>query len=194
MLAQQGYVVVTVDGRGTGARGNEFKAITYNQLGKLECADQIEGAKYLGKLPYIDASRIGIWGWSFGGYMSLLAILKGNDVFKTAIAVAPVTNWKWYDSIYTERFLTTPEENKTGYEENSPINFADRLKGNLLLVAGDADDNVHYQNSAEMATALLEANKQFQFFAYPNKNHSIAGGNARAHLYTMMTNFLKEKL
>ena len=126
--------------------------------------------------------------------MSLLAILKGNDVFKTAIAVAPVTNWKWYDSIYTERFLTTPEENKTGYEENSPINFADRLKGNLLLVAGDADDNVHYQNSAEMATALLEANKQFQFFAYPNKNHSIAGGNARAHLYTMMTNFLKEKL
>lgn len=194
MLAQQGYIVACVDGRGTGGRGESFKKCTYKQLGKWEANDQIEAAKWLGKQSYIDAARIGIFGWSYGGYMSLLAILKGNDVFKSAIAVAPVTNWKWYDSIYTERFLQTPEENKGGYENNSPINFADRLKGNLLIVHGDADDNVHYQNTAEMVKALVDANKQFDFMAYPNKNHGIAGGYTRYHLYTKMTNFLKEKL
>ena len=194
MLAQQGYVVACVDGRGTGGRGEAFKKCTYKQLGKWETNDQIEAAKWLGKQSYIDPTRIGIFGWSYGAYMSLLAILKGNDVFKTAIAVAPVTNWKWYDTIYTERFLQTPEENKDGYENNSPINFADRLKGNLLLIHGDADDNVHYQNTAEMAKALVDANKQFDFMAYPNKDHSIAGGYTRFHLYTKMTNFLKEKL
>lgn len=194
MLCQQGYIIVTVDGRGTGGRGSAFKNATYKQLGNLEAKDQIEGAKWLGQQPYVDKTRIGIWGWSFGGYMSLLCILKGNDVFKTAIAVAPVTNWKWYDSIYTERFLRTPEENKAGYEDNSPINFADRLKGNLLLVHGDADDNVHYQNSAEMAAALVAANKQYDTYIYTNKDHSIAGGNTRAHLYTKMTNFILQKL
>ncbi|MEY4928221.1 MAG: hypothetical protein RI894_2659, partial [Bacteroidota bacterium] len=194
MLAQQGYIVVTVDGRGTGGRGTEFKTCTYKQLGNLEVKDQIEGAKWLGKQAYVDKTRIGIWGWSFGGYMSLLCILKGNDVFKTAIAVAPVTNWKWYDSIYTERFLTTPEENKAGYEDNSPINFADRLKGNLLLIHGDADDNVHYQNSAEMANALIEANKQYDTYVYTNRDHGISGGNARLHLYTKLTNFILQKL
>ena len=192
MLAQQGYIVACVDGRGTGGRGESFKKC--KQLGKWETNDQIEAAKWLGKQSYIDPARIGIFGWSYGGYMSLLAILKGNDVFKSAIAVAPVTNWKWYDSIYTERFLQTPEENKGGYENNSPINFADRLKGNLLIVHGDADDNVHYQNTAEMVKALVDANKQFDFMAYPNKNHGIAGGYTRYHLYTKMTNFLKEKL
>lgn len=194
MLAQQGYIVACVDGRGTGGRGESFKKCTYKQLGKWETNDQIEAAKWLGKQSYIDPARIGIFGWSYGGYMSLLAILKGNDVFKSAIAVAPVTNWKWYDSIYTERFLQTPEENKGGYENNSPINFADRLKGNLLIIHGDADDNVHYQNTAEMVKALVDANKQFDFMAYPNKNHGIAGGYTRYHLYTKMTNFLKEKL
>lgn len=194
MLAQQGYIVACVDGRGTGGRGESFKKCTYKQLGKWETNDQIEAAKWLGKQSYIDATRIGIFGWSYGGYMSLLAILKGNDVFKSAIAVAPVTNWKWYDTIYTERFLQTPEENADGYESNSPINFADRLKGNLLIVHGDADDNVHYQNTAEMVKALVDANKQFDFMAYPNKNHGIAGGYTRYHLYTKMSNFLKEKL
>ena len=194
MLAQQGYIVACVDGRGTGGRGEGFKKCTYKQLGKWETNDQIEAAKWLGKQSYIDPARIGIFGWSYGGYMSLLAILKGNDVFKSAIAVAPVTNWKWYDTIYTERFLQTPEENADGYENNSPINFADRLKGNLLIVHGDADDNVHYQNTAEMVKALVDANKQFDFMAYPNKDHGIAGGYTRYHLYTKMTNFLKEKL
>ena len=194
MLAQQGYIVACVDGRGTGGRGESFKKCTYKQLGKWETNDQIEAAKWLGKQSYVDATRIGIFGWSYGGYMSLLAILKGNDVFKSAIAVAPITNWKWYDTIYTERFLQTPEENADGYESNSPINFADRLKGNLLIVHGDADDNVHYQNTAEMVKALVDANKQFDFMAYPNKNHNISGGYTRYHLYTKMTNFLKEKL
>ena len=194
MLAQQGYVVACVDGRGTGGRGEAFKKSTYKDLGNLENKDQIEAARWLGKQAYIDASRIGIFGWSYGGYQSLLAILKGSDVFKAAIAVAPVTNWKWYDSVYTERFLTTPKENEKGYESNSPINFAGQLKGNLLLIHGDADDNVHYQNSAEMAAALIKANKQFDTYVYPNKNHGIYGGNTRLHLYTKMTNFLKEKL
>jgi dipeptidyl-peptidase 4 len=193
-LTEQGYIVVTIDGRGTGARGVEFKKCTYKQLGKLETMDQIEGAKWLGKQSFVDAGRIGIWGWSYGGYMSLLALFKGSDVFKAAIAVAPVTNWKWYDSIYTERFLATPQENDKGYEENSPINFAKNLKGNLLLIHGDADDNVHYQNSAEMAAALIAANKQFDTYVYPNKNHGIYGGATRLHLYTKMTNFIKEKL
>ena len=194
MLAQQGYIVACVDGRGTGGRGEGFKKCVYKQLGKWETNDQIEAAKWLGKQTYVDPTRIGIFGWSYGGYISLLAILKGNNVFKSAIAVAPITNWKWHDTIYTERFLQTPEENAGGYENNSPINFADRLKGNLLIVHGDADDNVHYQNTAEMVKALVDANKQFDFMAYPNKNHNISGGYTRYHLYTKMTNFLKEKL
>lgn len=194
MLAQKGYIIACVDPRGTGGRGEEFKKMTYKQLGHYETIDQIEAAKWLGSQPYVDAKRIGIFGWSYGGYMSSLCILKGNDVFKSAIAVAPVTNWKWYDSIYTERYMQTEKENAAGYKDNSPVNFADRLKGNYLLVHGMADDNVHFQNSVEMVNALVKANKQFDTYYYPNKNHGISGGVTRLHLYTKMTNFLIEKL
>jgi dipeptidyl-peptidase-4 len=194
MLAQQGYVVACLDNRGTGGRGEEFKKMTYLQLGKMETQDQIEAAKYIGRLPFVDSTRVGIFGWSYGGYMSSLCLLKGSDVFKAAIAVAPVTNWKWYDSIYTERYMRTNKENSEGYEQNSPINFVDQLKGNYLLVHGLADDNVHVQNSVEMTNALIAKNKQFDLMVYPNRNHGIGGGNARLHLYTLMTNFLNEKL
>jgi dipeptidyl-peptidase-4 len=194
MLAQKGYIVVSVDNTGTGARGEKFKKVTYQELGKYETQDQIEAAKYLAGLDYVDGGRIGIFGWSYGGYMSSLCLLKGNDVFKAAIAVAPVTNWKWYDSIYTERYMRTPQENKKGYEDNSPINFVNRLDGNYLLVHGLTDDNVHFQNTAEMAAALIKANKQFDTYFYPNRNHGIYGDNARIHLYTKMTNFVLENL
>ena len=194
MLAQQGYVIACVDGRGTGMRGEDFKKKTYMQLGKYETEDQIAAAKYLGSLPYIDASRIGIYGWSYGGYMSTLCILKGNDVFKAAIAVAPVTSWKWYDTIYTERYMRTLAENEEGYNDNSPIYFADRLKGAYLIIHGNADDNVHFQNTAEMANALIKANKQFDTYFYPNRNHGIYGGNTRLHLFTKMTSFIKENI
>jgi len=194
MLAQQGFVVACVDPRGTGARGEEFKKMTYLELGKYETIDQIEAAKYLGALPFTDKNRIGIFGWSYGGYMSSLCILKGNDTFKAAIAVAPVTSWKWYDTIYTERYMRTVEENESGYADNSPIYFADRLKGNYLLIHGDGDDNVHYQHTVEMSNALISANKQYDTYVYPNRNHGIYGDNARLHLYTKMTNFLNEKL
>ena len=194
MLAQKGYMIVCVDPRGTGGRGEEFRKMTYKQLGHYETIDQIEAAKWLAKQPYVDGKRIGIFGWSYGGYMSSLCILKGNDVFKAAIAIAPVTNWKWYDSIYTERYMQTEKENTEGYKNNSPVYFADRLKGNYLLVHGMADDNVHFQNSVEMVDALVNANKQFDTYYYPNKNHGIFGGSTRLHLYTKMTNFLMEKL
>jgi dipeptidyl-peptidase-4 len=194
MLAQQGFIVACVDNRGTGGRGEEFKKMTYLQLGKYETIDQIEAAKWLGDLDYVDANRIGIFGWSYGGYMSSLAILKGNDVFAAAIAVAPVTNWKWYDTIYTERYMRTEEENADGYRENSPVYFADRLKGEYLLMHGLGDDNVHFQHTAEMANALISANKQFDTYFYPNRNHGIYGDNARLHLYTKMTRFLQQKL
>ncbi len=194
MLAQNGYMIVCVDPRGTGARGEAFRKMTYQQLGKYETMDMIEAAKYLGNLPHVDKDRIGIFGWSYGGYMSSLSILKGNDVFKSAIAVAPVTNWKWYDSVYTERYMRTLKDNEAGYKENSPVYFADRLKGNYLLIHGTADDNVHFQNSVEMANALINANKQFDTYYYPNRNHGIYGGPARIHLYTKMTNFLYAKL
>lgn len=194
MLVQQGYIVACVDNRGTGGRGEAFKKMTYLQMGKYETMDQIEAAKYLGSLPYADAARIGIFGWSYGGYMSSLCLFKGNDVFNSAIAVAPVTSWRWYDSIYTERFMRTEKENPDGYAENSPVNFVDRLKGNYLLVHGSSDDNVHFQNTAEMANALISANKQYDTYFYPNRNHGIYGDNARLHLYTKMLNFLEANL
>ncbi len=194
MLAQKNYIICVVDNRGTGGRGEEFKKMTYLQLGKYETEDQIDAAKYLASLPYVDGNRIGIFGWSYGGYMSSLCILKGNDVFKGAIAVAPVTNWKWYDSIYTERFMKRTSDNAKGYEENSPVNFADRLKGNYLLVHGMADDNVHFQNTAEMANELIKYKKQFDTYFYPNRNHGIGGQNARIHLFTKMTSFVLEKI
>lgn len=194
MLAQKGYIVVSVDNRGTGARGVDFKKVTYKQLGKYETEDQIEAAKYFASLPYVDASRIGVQGWSYGGYMSSLCLLKGAEYFKAAIAVAPVTNWRFYDSIYTERYMQTPQENEDGYDDNSPINHVEKLEGKYLLVHGMADDNVHLQNTSEMISALVNADKQFDLFVYPNKNHGIYGGNTRYHLYNKMTNFLLENL
>ena len=190
MLAQKGYIVACVDNRGTGGKGAEFKKMTYKELGKYETIDQINAAKYFGALPYIDANRIGIQGWSYGGYMSSLAITKGADVFSLAIAVAPVTNWRYYDNIYTERYMQTPQENASGYDENSPINHVDKLKGHYLLIHGSADDNVHVQNTMEMISALVKANKQFDLFIYPDKNHGIYGGNTRYHLYKKMTDFI----
>ena len=194
MLAQKGYVVACVDGRGTGMRGEKFKKCTYMELGKYETEDQIEAAKYFGSLSFIDKNRIGIFGWSYGGYMSSLCITKGADYYKAAIAVAPVTNWRYYDNVYTERFMRTPQENAEGYDTNSPINHVEKLKGNYLLIHGTADDNVHYQNSMDLITALVKANKQFEHFAYPNKDHGIYGGNTRLHLYTLMTDFILRKL
>lgn len=194
MLAQQGYIVVSVDNRGTGARGQEFKKMTYLQLGKYETIDQIEAGKYLASLPYTDASRVGIFGWSYGGYMSSLCLEKGNEVFKAAIAVAPVTNWKWYDTIYTERYMRTSKENPNGYKDNSPVYFTDLIKGNYLLVHGVADDNVHFQNTTEMVNALIKSGIQFDTYFYPNRNHGIYGGNTRHHLYVKMTNFLLQNL
>lgn len=194
MLAQKGYLVACIDNRGTGGRGEAFKKMTYLQLGKYETIDQIAGAKHLATMPYVDASRIGIFGWSYGGFLSSLCILKGNDVFKAAIAVAPVTSWRWYDTVYTERFMRTEKENPEGYKENSPVYFANKLKGNYLLIHGMADDNVHFQHTAEMANALINNNKQFDTYFYPNKNHSIRGGFARLHLYTKMTDFIVSKL
>jgi dipeptidyl-peptidase-4 len=194
MLAQEGYIVVCIDGRGTGFKGADFKKVTQNELGKYEVEDQIQAAKQLGDLDYIDASRIGIWGWSYGGFMSSNALFKGNDVFKMAIAVAPVTSWRFYDSIYTERYMTTPQENPSGYDENSPINHVDKLEGDFLLVHGTGDDNVHVQNTMRMVEALIQADKQFDWMLYPDKNHGIYGGNTRLHLYKKMTNFIHKTL
>ena len=194
MLAQQGYIVACVDGRGTGFKGAAFKKVTQKELGKYEVEDQIDAAKVIGNYPYVDKNRIGIWGWSYGGFMASNCIMKGNDVFKMAIAVAPVTNWRFYDSIYTERYMQTPQENASGYDENSPINHVNKLKGKFLLIHGSGDDNVHVQNSMQMMEALIQANKQFDSQIYPDKNHGIYGGKTRVQLFTKMTNFIKENL
>jgi len=194
MLSQLGYIVICVDNRGTGGKGEEFEKCTYMQLGKFETEDQIESAKYFARLPYIDANRIGIWGWSYGGYMTSLCITKGAETFKTAIAVAPVTNWRFYDNIYTERFMRTPQENGEGYDYNSPINFVKQLKGNYFIIHGSADDNVHYQNSMEITNQLIKENKQFRQFTYPNRNHNISGGYTRSHLYQMLTDYILKNL
>jgi len=194
LLAQEGYIVFTIDPRGTMYRGAEFKKSTYLELGKLEIEDIINAAIKLREYSWVDSDRIGIMGWSYGGFMASLAITKGADVFKTAIAVAPVTNWRYYDNIYTERFMRTPQENTSGYDENSPINHVDKMKGKYLLIHGSADDNVHYQNTMEMINAMVEADKQFDLFIYPNKNHGIYGGNTRNHLFNMMLNYIKENL
>ena len=195
MMAEKGYIIVCVDGRGTGFKGRDFKKVTYKELGKYEIEDQIEAAKELGKRNYIDANRIGIWGWSYGGYMSSLAITKGADVFKMAIAVAPVTSWRFYDTVYTERYMQTPQENPSGYDDNSPINFVELLKGDYLLVHGTGDDNVHSQNSMRMINGLVEANKQFDLMVYPDRTHGIyKGNNTRLHLFKKMTNFIDNSL
>jgi len=194
MLVSEGYIVACVDGRGTGFKGRDFKKVTQMNLVKYETEDQIAAARKLSELPYIDEKRTGIWGWSFGGHMATNCILKGNDVFETAIAVAPVTSWRFYDTIYTERYMRTPQENPSGYDDNSPFNYPELLKGNYLLVHGSGDDNVHVQNSMRMIEALIQADKQFEWAIYPDKAHSIRGGNTRIHLYNKMTNFIKSNL
>ena len=194
MLSQKGYIVACVDGRGTGYKGADFKKVTQLQLGKYEVEDQIDAARVIGNYSFVDKSRIGIFGWSYGGFMASNCILKGNDVFKMAIAVAPVTNWRFYDSVYTERYMQTPQENASGYDDNSPINHVNKLKGKYMLIHGSGDDNVHVQNSMQMMEALIQANKQFDSQIYPDDNHGIYGGKTRIQLYTKMTNFIKENL
>jgi dipeptidyl-peptidase-4 len=195
MLAQEGILVVSVDGRGTASRGEEFKKMTYLQLGKYETEDQIEAAKYLVNAGFAIPESIGVYGWSYGGYMSALCMTKGADCFTTGIAVAPVTTWRYYDNIYTERFMRTPQENPSGYDDNSPINHAAKMKGKLLIVHGTTDDNVHVQNTMDMASALIDANVDFEMFLYPNNNHFIStGNNTIYHLFHKMTKFLKENL
>jgi dipeptidyl-peptidase-4 len=194
MLAQEGMIVVCVDGRGTGFKGRDFKKVTQLELGKYEVEDQIAVAKKLGELPYIDANRIGIWGWSYGGFMSSNCLFQANDVFSMAIAVAPVSSWRFYDTIYTERYMQTPQENPSGYDNNSPITYANKLKGDFLLVHGGADDNVHLQNTMRLSEALIQADKEFDWAIYPDKNHGIYGGKTRSHLYKKMTKFVRESL
>lgn len=196
LMAQKGFIVVSVDNTGTGYRGEEFKKKTYLQLGKLEIEDQIDAAKWISKLPFVDDKNIGHWGWSYGGFMSSLAITKGADVFSAAVAVAPVTSWRYYDNIYTERYMRTPKENAKGYDENAPINFVDKIRGKYLLIHGTADDNVHFQNSAQMVTALVKANVDFETMYYTNKNHGISGqaDNTTYHLWSKITNWIIENL
>lgn len=194
LLVSQGYIVACVDGRGTGFKGSDFKKVTYLNLVKYETEDQIAAAKKLSAFEYIDEDRTGIWGWSFGGHMATNSLLRGNDTFEMAIAVAPVTSWRFYDTIYTERFMRTPEENPSGYDDNSPFNYPELLKGDYLLIHGSGDDNVHVQNTMRMVEALVQANKQFDWAIYPDKNHGIYGGNTRIHLFNKMTDFVKAKL
>ena len=192
VLSGKGYIMARVDGRGSGGRGRDFMKVTYQNLGQWEVNDQIEGAKWLGKMPFVDAGRIGIWGWSYGGYMAALCILRGADIFKTAISVAPVTHWQFYDSIYTERYMRRPQDNPKGYEASAPITMTDKLKGRYLLVHGTADDNVHFQNSARLAQELQKSAKQFRTMYYPGKHHGLEG--VSRHLYAMMTDFILENL
>lgn len=196
LLAQKGFIVVSIDNTGTGYRGEEFKKKTYLQLGKFEIEDQIDAAKYLGKMPFVDKNNIGHWGWSYGGFMSSLAITKGADVFSAAVAVAPVTSWRYYDNIYTERYMRTPQENPTGYDDNSPINHTDKIRGKYLIVHGTADDNVHFQNATQMITALVKSNIDFESALYPNKNHGISGStdNTTFHLWRKMTDWIIENM
>ena len=193
-IAQQGYLMVCVDPRGTGARGEEFRKCTYGQLGNLESNDQVETARYLAKQPYVDPRKIGIWGWSYGGFISAMTLCKGGDLIRASIAVAPVISHYFYDSVYTERYMGMPDQNQEGYDKNSPIALVKGIKGKLLLVAGTADDNVHYQNTIEFAEALVQAGVQFRMMSYNNRNHGIRGGNTTKHLYTMFDEFLKENL
>lgn len=196
LLAQKGFIVVSVDNTGTGFRGEEFKKKTYLQLGKFEIEDQIDAAKYMGTLSFVDKDNIGHWGWSYGGFMSALAITKGNEVFSAAVSVAPVSNWRFYDNIYTERYMRTPQENAKGYDDNSPINFTDKIKGKYLIIHGMADDNVHFQNATQMITALVKSNIDFESAYYPNKNHGISGGmdNTTFHLWSKMTNWILDNM
>ena len=194
LLAQRGLIVVSVDNRGTGGRGVDFKKQTYLQLGKYETQDQIDAARFLGEKPFVDADRIGIFGWSYGGFLASLCITRGADTFRSAIAVAPVVNWRYYDTIWTERYMHTPSENPRGYDDNSPINHVEELKGDYLLIHGTKDDNVHFQNTMEMDAALVQAGKTFDMQVYKDRNHSLRGGNTTLNLYHKMTRFLLQHL
>ena len=192
-LCQQGYICVCVDNRGTGGRGADFEKCTYLKLGELESRDQVEAALWLGQQSYVDKDRIGIWGWSFGGFNTLMAMSEGRDVFAAGVAIAPPTDWRYYDTIYTERYMRTPQENANGYNIN-PLNRAEQLHGALLLCHGIADDNVHYRNTAEYTEALVQADKDFQQNVYTNRNHSIYGGNTRLHLFRQAVNHFNRNL
>jgi dipeptidyl-peptidase-4 len=194
MLAQRGYIVASVDNRGTGARGRAWRKIIYKQMGVVETRDQAAAARAVGRLPFVDSTRIGIWGWSYGGFMSLNVITQAPDVYRMAIAVAPVTHWKYYDTIYTERYNGLPQDNAEGYDKGSPLTYAKNLKGRLLIVHGSGDDNVHFQNTEAMVNALVAANRPFSLMVYPNRTHSITGGATRQHLYTLLTKFVEDNL
>jgi dipeptidyl-peptidase-4 len=194
MLVQNGYIVVCVDNRGTNGRGEAFRKSTYLTLGRLETIDQLDAAHWFGSQDYIDQERMGIFGWSYGGFMTSLCMTKGKGTFRMGIAVAPVTSWRYYDTIYTERYMRTPQENPEGYDSNSPIHFAAGLEGKFLLIHGSADDNVHFQNSIDFTEALVQADKQFEMQIYPNRDHGIRGGNTTYHLYRRMTDFILENL
>ena len=193
-LAAEGFVVASVDGRGTGARGEEFRKQTYMNLGVKESDDQAAAARYLATLPYIDGGRIGIWGWSYGGYNVLMSMSRGNGIFKAGVAIAPVTDWKFYDSVYTERFMRTPQQNASGYAAGSAVALASQLKGKLLLIHGTSDDNVHFQNAIEYSRALIAAGKHFDMFYFPDKDHFISGGNSRLYLYEKVIEFYRKNL
>ncbi len=193
-LAEKDIVVACIDGRGTAARGEEFRKSTYMKLGIYESDDQIAAARYLGSLPYVDGKRIGIWGWSYGGYNVLMSMSRGNGIFRAGVAIAPVTDWRFYDTVYTERFMRTPQQNNDGYQQGSPIALAGQLQGDLLLIHGTADDNVHFQNSMEYTRVLILANKQFDQFFFPDKNHHLSGGNTRRYLYDKVIAYFETHL
>jgi dipeptidyl-peptidase-4 len=192
-LCQQGFVCVCIDNRGTGGRGAAFEKCTYLKLGQLEAHDQVEAALWLGRQSYVDKDRIAIWGWSFGGFNTLMSMCEGREVFNCGVAVAPVTDWRFYDTVYTERFMRTPQENPSGYD-CSPLHRYEKIKGDLLLIHGMADDNVHFQNSAELAEAFVQSGYQFDMQFYTNRNHNISGGNTRRHLMTCIENYLDDHL
>ena len=194
MLTQQGYLVASVDNRGTGARGRDFRKVIYGQMGVIETQDQAAAARAIGRWGYVDSTRIGIWGWSYGGFMTLNTLFQANDVYSMGVAVAPVTHWKYYDNIYTERYNGLPQENAAGYDRGSPLSYADKLTGRLLVVHGTGDDNVHYQNTEALQNALVRANKQYTMMSYPNRNHGIFGGNTTRHLRTLLTDYIHQNL
>jgi dipeptidyl-peptidase-4 len=194
LLAERGYIVVSFDNRGTPGRGHDFEKPVFLRLGQVEARDQIDAARQLAALPYVDARRIGMWGWSYGGYLTAMSLLQGGTLFKAGISVAPVSDWKLYDSVYTERYMHTPEENPTGYQQASLLPRAAQLASAFLLVHGTGDDNVHPQNTLQLADALEAARKQFDLMLYPNRTHSIAGASTRIHLFTLMTDWVVEHL
>jgi dipeptidyl-peptidase-4 len=192
MLTQKGYIVASVDNRGTGLRGRDWRKIIYGRMGVIESHDQIAAAQTIGRWPFVDNSRMAIWGWSYGGFMTLNTLFRGGETYRAGISVAPVTHWKYYDNIYTERYMGLPQQNAAGYDAGSPLNAVDSLRGDLLLVHGSGDDNVHYQNSEALVNRLVAANKPFQMMEYPNRNHGIFGGNTRLHLFSLLTKYLDE--